>query len=162
MAAIITKGEIVLFALRKSAIASDATLTDAEPQSVQDALSDLEDMMHEWMIVPGNIGYIFAADDALPLPDDDSGLLPIYKSGVGYQLLLRLLSDYGMEPTPRQETNAAKAYDAILTATLKVPSILRRGDMPTGQGNKYDYFMMGRYYPDERGSVDADDTTPSS
>ncbi len=53
MATVLTKGEIVLFALRKFAIASNASLTDVEPQSIEDGVNDLEDMMSEWMINPG-------------------------------------------------------------------------------------------------------------
>ncbi|ECA8080120.1 packaged DNA stabilization protein p27, partial [Salmonella enterica subsp. enterica serovar Weltevreden] len=74
MATTLTKGDIVLFALRKPAIASNASLTDVEPQSVEDAIQDLENMMYEWQINPGDIGYLFAADGEEPLPDDDSGL----------------------------------------------------------------------------------------
>ena len=43
-----TKGDIVRAALRKLGIASNATLTDVEPESVQDAVDDLEAMMAEW------------------------------------------------------------------------------------------------------------------
>lgn len=43
-----TKGDIVRAALRKLGVASDATLTDVEPQSMQDAVEDLELMMAEW------------------------------------------------------------------------------------------------------------------
>ncbi len=57
MATVLTKGEIVLFALRKFAIASNASLTDVEPQSIEDGVNDLEDMMSEWMINPGDIGF---------------------------------------------------------------------------------------------------------
>ncbi|EOZ8164079.1 packaged DNA stabilization gp4 family protein, partial [Escherichia coli] len=38
MATVLTKGEIVLFALRKFAIASNASLTDVEPQSIEDGV----------------------------------------------------------------------------------------------------------------------------
>lgn len=97
MATVLTKGEIVLFALRKFAIASNASLTDVEPQSIEDGVNDLEDMMSEWMINPGDIGYAFATGDEQPLPDDESGLPRKYKHAVGYQLLLRMLSDYSLE-----------------------------------------------------------------
>ena len=160
MATTLTKGEIVLFALRKFAVASNATLTDVEPQSMADGVADLEDMLYEWQINPGNIGYLFAADDEEPLSDDDSGLPRKYKQAVGYQLLLRMMSDYGIEPTSRIETNAAKAYDALLTDTLKIPSMRRRGDFPTGQGNKYDTFCTDRYYPDDRQEVNGDVLNP--
>ncbi len=43
-----TKGDLVRAALRKLGVASDATLTDIEPQSMQDAVDDLEAMMAEW------------------------------------------------------------------------------------------------------------------
>jgi hypothetical protein len=159
MAKTTTKGTLVLFALRKFAVASNATLTDVEPQSVADGLDDLEDMMAEWKSRGIDVGYLFSDDDNPVHPDDDSGLLPEYKSCVGWQLMLRLMPDYSIEPSPRQETNAQTAYEALLTATISVPSIQRRGDMPTGQGNKYDYFMMGRFYPDERGPANGDDPT---
>jgi len=67
MSTTLTKGEIVNFALRKFAVASNATLTDVEPQSVEDGVVDLEDMMAEWLINPGEIGYLFSADDEEPL-----------------------------------------------------------------------------------------------
>ena len=156
----LTKGEIGLFALRKLAVASNATLTDVEPQSVEDGVADLEDMMAEWLINPGEIGYLFSADDEDPSPDDDSGLPRKYKHAVGYQLLLRMMSDYGIEPTPRIETNASKAYDALLTDTLVVPSMRRRGDFPVGQGNKYDVFTSERYYPGDLPPIDGDVPNP--
>lgn len=160
MSTTLTKGEIVLFSLRKFAVASNATLTDVEPQSVEDGVSDLEDMMAEWLINPGEIGYIFSADDEEPLPDDDSGLPRKYKHAVGYQLLLRMMSDYGIEPMPRIETNASKAYDALLTDTLVVPSMRRRGDFPVGQGNKYDVYTADRYYPGDLPPIDGDVPNP--
>lgn len=160
MATTLTKGEIVLFALRKFAVASNATLTDVEPPSMEDGINDLEDMAAEWLINPGDIGYQFSADGEAPLPDDDAGFPRKYKHAVGYQLLLRMMSDYGIEPTPRIETNAAKAYDALLTDTLKIPSMRRRGDFPTGQGNKYDTFCTDRYYPDDKQEVNGDVLNP--
>lgn len=146
MAMKLTKGEIVFFALRKFAIASNASLTDFEPLSVEDGISDLEDMMSEWLISHGDIGYSFSADDEEPLSSDDSGLPRKYKHAVGYQLLLRMLSDYSLEPTPQVLGNAERSYDALLTDTLVVPSIHRRGDFPVGQGNKYDTLSSDCYY----------------
>lgn len=160
MATILTKGDVVLFALRKFAIASNATLTDVEPQSMEDGVQDLEDMMYEWQINPGDIGYLFAPDDEEPLPDDDSGLPRKYKHAVGYQLLLRMMSDYGIEPTPRIETNASRTYDALLTDTLNVPSMRRRSDFPVGQGNKYDVLTSERFYPGDLPPTNGDELIP--
>ncbi|WP_406704884.1 packaged DNA stabilization gp4 family protein [Sodalis sp.] len=156
MPKLLTKGDVVLFALRKCALASNATLTDVEPQSVADGLDDLEAMMAEWRARGIDIGYRFAQDEQTVSPDDPTGVLPLFTSAVGYQLMLRVLADYGIEPTPRQEATAHAAYDALLTATLTVPSLKRRGDMPTGQGNQYDHFITGRYYPDKRENVNGD------
>ncbi|MEX3231704.1 packaged DNA stabilization gp4 family protein [Escherichia coli] len=156
MATVLTKGEIVLFALRKFAIASNASLTDVEPQSIEDGVNDLEDMMSEWMTNPGDIGYAFATGDEQPLPDDESGLPRKYKHAVGYQLLLRMLSDYSLEPTPQVLSNAQRSYDALMTDTLVVPSMRRRGDFPVGQGNKYDVFTSDRYYPGDLPLIDGD------
>lgn len=150
MSMTLTKGEIVLFALRKAGVASDATLTDAEPQSVEDGIHDLEDMMSELQITFGDLGYKFSLEDEQPAPGDDSGLPRKYKQAIGYQLLLRILTDYGLEPTPRQEASASSSYDALLLDTLKVPSIDKRGDMPVGQGNKYTALGADSYYV-ERG-----------
>lgn len=160
MAQTLKKGEIVLFSLRKAGIASDATLTDVEPQSMQDGIEDLEDMLQEWLVNPGDIGYLFSAAGSDPLPDDDSGLPRKYKQAVGYQLMLRMMSDYALEPSDGQLSRASKSYDALLTDTLTVPSMRRRGDIPVGQGNKYDVFTADRYYPDNLEPVNGDIPTP--
>lgn len=160
MAMTLTKGEIVQFALRKPAIASNASLADVEPQSVEDAIQDLENMMYEWQINPGEIGYLFSADGEEPDPGDDSGIPRKYMQAVGYQLMLRILSDYSLEPSSGVLTNAQKSYDALLTDTLTVPSMRRRGDFPVGQGNKYDVFMSDRYYRGDLPPIDGDIPNP--
>ncbi|WP_348250999.1 packaged DNA stabilization gp4 family protein, partial [Salmonella enterica] len=43
-----TKGDLARAGLRKLGVGSDATLTDIEAQSMQDAVDDLEAMMAEW------------------------------------------------------------------------------------------------------------------
>lgn len=60
--------------------------------------------------------------------------------------MLRMLSDYCIEPTPRQEASAVASYDALLIDTLSVPSMERWGDMPVGQGNKYTSLDADSYY----------------
>lgn len=156
----LTKGEIVLFALRKAGIASEATNIDVGPQSFEEGINDLEDLMAELQITFGDLGYQFSAEEENPTSDDASGLPRKYKQVMGYQLMLRMLSDYGIEPTPRQEASAAAAYDALLTDTLSVPSIARRGDMPVGQGNNYTALGTASYYV-ERG-FHAKNTDPVS
>lgn len=148
MATTLTKGEIVQFALRKFAVASNATLTNVEPQSEQDGISDLEDMMSELTIKLGDIGYLFSADGEEPLPDDEAGIPREYKMGIGYKLLLRMMSDYELEPTANMLTQAQESWDAVLTGTLVIPSIQRRADQPQGQGNKTERYIGDRFYVD--------------
>lgn len=74
-----TKGDLVLAALRKLGVASNATLTDVEPQSMEDGVNDLEMMMAEWLGGDAsqgiNVGYIFADADVAPDPGDE----PVYQ-----------------------------------------------------------------------------------
>ena len=71
-----TKGDLVLKALRKAGLYSNATLTDADPQAIEDAINDLEDMMAAWQAKGIELGYQFADTEngIMPLPDDDSGI----------------------------------------------------------------------------------------
>ncbi len=62
----------------------------------------------------------------------------------------------GSEPTPQVLSNAQRSYDALMTDTLVVPSMRRRGDFPVGQGNKYDVFTSDRYYPGDLPLIDGD------
>ena len=68
-----TKGDLVLKALRKAGLYSNATLTDADPQAIEDAINDLEDMMAVWQAKGIELGYQFADTEngIMPLPDDD-------------------------------------------------------------------------------------------
>lgn len=51
-----TKGDLVLKALRKAGLYSNATLTDADPQAIEDAINDLEDMMAAWQAKVSSLG----------------------------------------------------------------------------------------------------------
>ncbi len=64
--------------MRKAGIASDATNTEVEPQSFEDSITDLEDLMAELQITFGDLGYQFSLDEQ-PAADDASGLPRKYK-----------------------------------------------------------------------------------
>ncbi|MDE9447529.1 packaged DNA stabilization gp4 family protein, partial [Xenorhabdus bovienii] len=68
-----TKGDLVQAALRKLGVASNATLSDIEPQSMEDAVNDLEMMMAEWYQGGSGIdaGYRFADTDNPPADGDE-------------------------------------------------------------------------------------------
>ncbi|MEG1103143.1 MAG: packaged DNA stabilization gp4 family protein, partial [Comamonas sp.] len=105
-----TKGDLVLAALRKLAVASNATLTDVEPQSMEDGVNDLEMMMAEWLggdDSPGiSVGYIFADPDIPPATGDDHGLANNALNSVITNLACRIAPDYGMEATGKIITTA--------------------------------------------------------
>ena len=86
-----TKGDLVLKALRKAGLYSNATLTDADPQAIEDAINDLEDMMAAWQAKGIELGYQFADTEngIMPLPDDDSGIPAWANDGVALKLVCK-------------------------------------------------------------------------
>ncbi|EIH1067221.1 head DNA stabilization protein [Escherichia coli] len=142
-----TKGDLVLKALRKAGLYSKATLTDAEPQSIEDAINDLEDMMAAWQVKGIEIGYQFAdsANGVMPHPDDDSGIPAWANDGVSLKLAVQICMD-NLRPAPDGLLTAADdAYQTICIALITVPPLERRNDMPRGSGNK-SAFTWNRFY----------------
>ena len=114
-----TKGDLVLAALRKLGVASNATLTDVEPQSMEDGVNDLEMMMAEWFEgsddTPGiDAGYIFSADDVSPDPGDAHGLTTGKLSAVFHNLAIRIAPDYAVEPTAKIITTARYGKERLI------------------------------------------------
>lgn len=142
-----TKGDLVLKALRKAGLYSDATLTDADPQAIADSVRDLEDMMSAWLIDGKDLGYLFAddANDIQPLPGDDSGLPSWAYDGVSLKLAVKICLDNVIQPSATLLAEAKDAYEIICTALTTVPPLERRNDMPVGQGNRT-AFVWGRFY----------------
>lgn len=128
-----TKGDIVLLALRRAGIASSATLTQPEPQSVADALDDLEYMMAQYLADGVDIGYL--PTDPVS-PDDESGLELWAVEPVALQLARVVLTD-NIRPIPQELAAKALAGDELIRAkVLIIPPLVRRNDMPVGAGNK--------------------------
>lgn len=138
----ITKGDIVRKALRKIAVASNATLTNVEPESMADALEDLDDMMAEWDGTGIRIGYKMTSPQS---PDDDSGIPDFAKNAVSLKLAMQIAPDYVRPVLDDLSREADIAMDNLLVAIVYIPQTPRRGDMPRGQGNK-DIFPRGRFY----------------
>lgn len=153
-----TKGDLVNAALRKLGIASDATLTDVEPQSTQDAVSDLEMMMAEWYQDSAGIdaGYIFAAEDSYPDPGDLHGMKPQAVSAVVFNLAVRIAPDYAVEPANKVVMSARNGKE-LLYKSSAISRARRAGRsgypnrMPVGSGNRgltqnsYNYFHRQDY-----------------
>ncbi len=137
-----TKGDIVRMALRKLGVASDATLSDVEPASMEDALNDLESMVAQWMLAdsgsPGiDIGYLFAPEDEAPQIDDDHGLPSYAVMPVALNLACLIDTDYGMMAPQTLINKAESGFEALVRscARKKVPVLTYRNRVPLGSGN---------------------------
>jgi P22 tail accessory factor. len=141
-----TKGDLVLAALRKLGVASDATLTDVEPQSVEDAVNDLEMMMAEWLggdDSPGiDVGYVFAADDTPADPGDAHGMKNNALNAVILNLACRIAPDYGMDANAKLVTTARYGKEALVRLSAMSRAKTARcksgypNRMPIGSGNR--------------------------
>lgn len=148
-----TKGDLVRAALRKLAISSSATLTDVEPQSMQDAVDDLESMMAEWYDNGDgiNVGYIFTNPDEPPAEGDDHGMPDYVISAVYHNLAVRIAPDYAMVALPKVVATARYGKERLLGK-----SVLSKGKrapypsrMPIGSGNKLATINNWHFYPGE-------------
>lgn len=134
-----TKGDLVRAALRKLGVASNATLTDVEPQSIEDGVNDLETMMAEWDNNGTGIitGYLFSAPDITPGEGDDSGLNKWEVSAVFHNLAVRIAPDYGIEAPLKLISTARYGKELIQkqTAYNRAVRAPYPGRMPIGTGN---------------------------
>lgn len=140
----ITKGSIALKALRKAGIASSTSLTEPEPEAVQDALSDLEDLATQLDADGVRVGFMLADPEYGPDPDDDSGLPDWAVKGFVGKLAESILID-NLRPVPQALLKyIAEGMRTIKAKTVYVPTLERRNDMPVGQG--YKTSSTGRFY----------------
>ena len=165
-----TKGGLVNAALRKLGIASNATLTDIEPQSVEDAVNDLEMMMAEWLegdeLTPGiDVGYIFSADGVAPDPGDEHGLGTGKLSAVFHNLAIRIAPDYEVEPNAKVISTARYGKERLikLSAMSRAKSAKCKSGypnrMPIGSGNRL-ATTNGWNYFHRKDVCDADNSIP--
>lgn len=162
-----TKGDLVRAALRKIGIASNATLTDVEPQSVEDGVNDLEMMMAEWREDPAagiDIGYQFAPDGEPAMDGDDHGLKTAHLSAVYHNLALRIAPDYEIEPLAKVVTTARYGKELLVksSALKRAKKVYREAGypnrMPIGSGNRIPTYN-GHHYFHRKGDDDADSST---
>ncbi|MBU9829880.1 recombinase RmuC [Rahnella sp. FC061912-K] len=163
-----TKGDLVNAALRKLGIASNATLTDVEPQSTEDAVNDLEMMMAEWYEDGKGIdvGYLFSADDVAADPGDDHGLKTGYISAVFHNLATRIAPDYAVEASSKVVMTARYGKEMLVksSAASKAKKAKCKAGypdrMPIGSGNRLLTLNCFNYFH-RRDEDNADDTTPA-
>lgn len=160
---IATKGDIVRAALRKLGVASDATLTDIEPQSIQDGVDDLETMMAEWYQDGKGIitGYEFTDPDNPPAEGDDHGMRSSAVSAVIHNLACRIAPDYGMEAAAKIITTARYGKEQLVksTAFSRAKRAPYPSRMPIGSGNSFATLNGWHFFPGEH--KDADPATSS-
>lgn len=137
-----TKGDLALAALRKAVVASNATLVDTEPQSVEDAITDLELMLAEWRMTDADqrgldLGYAFSADGVTPAPEDRHNLPDFALNAVILTLATRIIPDYGQEPPATLVTKAqfGKERLAKWLSKRRTPCLRYPARMPIGSGN---------------------------
>lgn len=151
-----TKNDLVLAALRKLGVASDATLTDVEPQSVEDGVNDLEMMMAEWLgggDSPGiDVGYLFAPDDTPADPGDAHGLKSNALNAVIFNLACRIAPDYALEATAKLVTTARFGKEQLikLSAMNRAKQAKCQAGypnrMPIGSGNRLATYNGWNYF----------------
>ncbi len=141
--ATVQKIKIVNYALRKSGIASVTTLNTADPQTVEDALEDLEALAEQWKDEGLDIGYL-PAD--LPNGAQDSGIDKAHYRAVALNLAREILVD-NQRDIPDELAAQAHAGKLALDAIFYKPSYLqRRNDQPQGQGNNRSGDVYSRFY----------------
>lgn len=158
MATVTTKGDLVLIALRKSGLASNSSLTQPEPEMIDDALTDLELMIAEWENKGIRLGFVFSPVDAGPDTGDLHGLLPGDVNSVAMCLAQRILTDTLRPVPPSLAAQSRDAYEAMLYRQIEIPELVRRNDMPRGAGNK-EWCGNGRFYvePDNTETLQTQD-----
>lgn len=149
----VTKADLVMAALRKAALASETTLTDIEPQQMEDGLQDLELMIAEWSGPSGiiNTGYIPATYNADGnreiIPESAHGVYDYALNGVILNLAVRMMPDYKSEAGISLQAKAAYSKQVIINfdKKRKIKSRYRRRT-PTGSGNRFATDLGYRYF----------------
>lgn len=155
-----TKADLVRAALRKAAIASDTTLTDIDPQAMQDGLTDLELMIAEWAGPDGIIitGYNYTIGAETPGdvdPEQPHGLADWMINGVVLSLAIRMLTDFKSEPAQNLVTKAGYAKQQIVNYSRnRMRRSRHRSRTPVGSGNRGLNGLGFRYFPSRRDGED--------
>lgn len=129
-----TKEAIVLRALRRAGLASNAMLLAPEPESVADGLQDLEDMLAEWE-GDGVVTSFRFTGNPQPEPSEESGLPDLYVSAVANNLAIRMMVDNQRPVSEEIKLMAYNGLQMIKSRNVTVPELARRNDMPRGTGN---------------------------
>ncbi len=127
----ITKGELVIRALKMLGVVD--SITSADPEEIRDGLDTLDTMIAEWENHGIRLGYILPSSESLSMPDDESGLADVKVFGVVHNLTVNLAPMLGREAYPTVRSRAKLFYEGLFGVGL----IQRQSDpmMPSGTGN---------------------------
>lgn len=145
----ITKGELVIRALKMLGVVD--SITSADPEEIRDGLDTLDVMIAEWGNHGIRLGYILPSSESPSMPDDVSGLADVKVFGVVLNLAVNLAPMLGREAAPTVRSRAKIFYEGLFNVDL----IQRQSDpmMPTGTGNCY---IGGYQLPDDVVTVESD------
>ncbi|WP_370610906.1 packaged DNA stabilization gp4 family protein [Klebsiella aerogenes] len=131
----ITKGEIVDFAVRKLVGDRSTSLTGINPDSYANGVNDLEGMMARWQVMGIELYYNFAGDrDVNAWSQHDSGLELWMMQPVAYNLALVIAEDFKRDPPASVISNASKGWRAILRKCQRRPVGSPALPLPQGRG----------------------------
>ena len=132
----IKKSEIVYFALRKLVGDDKSTLTSFDPDSIQNAVEDLEGMMAQWRADGIDLFYNFSEDHGLkPSPDHDSFLQLWMKQPVGYNLAALIADDFGLVASDSILTHASQGWRVIIDRLRRPGVQVPAFPLPRGAGD---------------------------
>lgn len=138
-----TKEKIVMIALRRAGVASSAMLLAPEPESIQDALNDLENMLANWESEGVVLAYRYTGKPQ-PEPSEESGLPDWAIEPVAYNLAIRVCLDNQRPISSDLKRLAFEGLRTLKSRRVTVPSLQRRFDMPRGAGNGSGIAPFGR------------------
>jgi hypothetical protein len=131
----ITKGEIVDFAVRKLTGDRSTSLTGIAPDSYASAVEDLEGLMARWQKQGIDLFYNFAEDrDVNAWSQQDSGLELWMKQPVAYNFALVIVDDFQRDAPASVVSQASKGWRAILKYCQRRPSAVPPAPLPQGSG----------------------------
>jgi hypothetical protein len=113
------------------------------PDDLTLALRRLEGMMAQWEVDNICVGYNF---------EDDPGLQSLHNVQRGYwasletALMMRLLSDFGKQPTPTLVKDARGAHATLLSGTAVTNMVQYPNRQPVGSGNDLRRNRFRRFY----------------
>jgi len=114
------------------------------PEDTELALTRLESMMNEFDGRTVNVGYQFEEE---PLSNTESGVIPSHRNMVETNLAIRLMPDFGKEPTAILMMQAKQSYSASSAqiARERTNQVQPSQRMPRGAGNRS--FRWMRFNP---------------